>query len=108
MKHPIVVGGLMALAALATACTAGSSTAWCSLDWPGSDKPSIAGDCRIDQDPGEEGATSVEFHSHNASFVFPNANRGVNFERLDSDDSMQFKHNDYVLTVAMEGRPDDR
>ena len=98
----------MALASLSMACTAGSSTAWCSLDWPGSDKPSIAGDCRIDQDPGEEGATSAEFHSHNASFVFPNANRGVNFERLDSDDSMQFKHNDYVLTVAMEGRPDDR
>ena len=105
MKHKLLSSALAALAVFTSACASNRSNVWCSLDWPGSGKPSIAGTCRFDQDTSKDGSASVDFYSHNAKFVFPNSNRGVNFERLDSDNLIQFTHNGYVLSIFPEGQP---
>ena len=104
MTNKLFIAGLAALTAFTSGCASSRSNMLCSLDWPDSGKASIAGACRFDQDPSEEGATLVDFYSHDAKFVFPNSNRGVNFERVDSDNLIRFTHNDYVLSIFPEGQ----
>jgi len=78
---------------------------WCSLEWPDTQKSSLSGDCRFNDQKNGANNARIDFYSQNYSFVFPSANNGKNYERKDSDQSVRFKHNGYVLTVLPEGKP---
>jgi len=80
-------------------------TAWCSLDWPGSEKTVRSGNCRFEDMKGKDENTTIDFYSNDYSFVFPNSNNGINYERKNTGQSVLFSHNGYVLTVYPDGRP---
>ena len=102
MKKSISIASLSILASIAASCSS-QQTAWCSLQWPGTDKSTLSGDCRFNE---KAQKASIDFFSHDYNFVFPNSNNGVNYERVNTEKSIRFDHNGYVLTVFPNGKPD--
>ena len=98
----VTIFGVMASAL--SSCSS-QQTAWCSLEWPGTGKSSLSGDCRFEGKKGKENNATLDFYSNDYSFVFPNSNNGKNYERDNTDESVRFNHNGYVLTVYPDGEP---
>ncbi|QNI58637.1 hypothetical protein SynBIOSU31_01768 [Synechococcus sp. BIOS-U3-1] len=98
----ITVIGLVASAA--SSCSS-QQTAWCSLEWPETEKSILSGDCSFEDKTGKNNDATIDFYSKDYSFVFPNSNNGKNYERENTKASVRFSHNDYILTIYPDGKP---
>ena len=104
MKKFFSIAILGVITSSISACSS-KQTAWCSLEWPGTEKTALSGDCRFNDQKGEANNASVDFYSQDYSFVFTNSNDGKNYERQNSYQSVRFNHNGNVLTIFPEGKP---
>ena len=104
MKKLFAVAFLGVMASALSSCSS-QQTAWCSLEWPETEKPSLSGSCSFEDKKGKENNATIDFYSNDYSFVFPNSNDGKNYVRDNKDESVHFNHNGYVLTVFPDGEP---
>ena len=96
---------IIGVAATALSSCSSQQTAWCSLEWPGTEKSALSGDCRFEDKEGKDDNATIDFYSNDYSFVFPNSNNGKNYERENTNQSIRFSHNGYMLKVYPDGEP---
>ena len=106
MKKPTAITALAITAALLSSCSS-KDTAWCTLEWPDTNKEELAGKCLFEDKSGADEDTSISFYSQDYSFIFPNSNKDKNYKRQDTSETATFEHNGYVLTVYKAGRPEN-
>ena len=106
MKKPTAVTALAITAALLSSCS-GTDAAWCTLEWPNTDKQALDGDCLFEDKTGADEDTSICFYRLDFFFILPNSNNDKNYKRQDTSNTTTFDHNGYVLTIYKAGRPEN-
>ena len=107
MKKPTAITALAITVALLSSCSS-KDTAWCTLEWPDTDKKKLAGKCLFEDKSEADEDTSISFYSQDYSFIVPNSNKDKHYKRQETSETATLEHNDYVLTLYNASRSENR